>query len=151
MNSYQTANAAFAAAGLRPSEGVKHGRGYFFRKALGDLSALEARVIAHMALDLTLDYDDTKRPTTGRWNAEDKERQLRLIGGIAAAKAGGTSKLRWVVLHKPEGDGDEFDDLPWKVYDTQENPQMAGIRGRSSWANGPAAVDAARFSNESAP
>lgn len=88
MNSYQTANAAFRAAGLGSGAGVRHGRGYFFRKAL------VSSVVGRMARDLQFDYTETKIA-----NGRAKEQTLHGMrkGGIAAAKAGGTSWLTHAV------------------------------------------------------
>lgn len=82
MNSYQTVNAAFAAAGFTKQEAVRFGR----RFEMPRLGQTFAQRFEQAIMDVAV----------GRWNDEDKARQLRLkgAGGVAAAAAGGTSWLR---------------------------------------------------------
>lgn len=104
MNSYQTVNAAFAESGLTKQEAVAFGRAHeaglhinvrsLFSQALAVeamAQQLRAAGLPVFFVDETTDFSKLPFPNAprvdhdpvGRWNAEDKERQLKLYGKSA--------------------------------------------------------------------
>lgn len=138
MNSYKTLAAAAHISGIPVRYAVSFGQAWHARQdrkhtsraySLADLvheATLgdAAKVVGRQYVGAVRVKDDP----VGRWNAEDKERQLRLkgMGGTAAAAAGGTSWLRYSVRRAAYSER-------YDVVDTKGRVQATF--GKWHWAN----------------
>lgn len=158
MNSYQTLNAAAHISGIPVRYAVAFGQAYHaghYRPAesLGELVRRDM-IASYRAFADTFEakervYANAPRvdhDPVGRWNAEEKERQLKLrqyaendVKAVRQLKAtiprrdyGMKPRPRFVVVYH-ENIGDDWDHSPWKIYDTKVNPKMTGTSGRWSY------------------
>lgn len=178
MNSYKTLAAAAHISGIPVRYAVSFGQAfhaghYSTVKSFGDLVHREQIAGGYAFPDrfpwrdwdelfqqLVAEFPNAPRvdhDPVGRWNAEDKERQLKLhpIQQASDAYRGKRADVMIVDDVQPaviprrdyadktpgrhrvvyvEDSGDEFAPLKWKVYDTKFNPAMRGINYRASFA-----------------
>lgn len=146
MNSYQTLNAAARIAGIAVRHAVAWGQAYE-----GTGRTIASRRLHHAIVG------NLPRAEVGRWNAEDKARQLKqktvqVFGQgfppdmLAAEKAAVIPRRdyadkapgRYQVVYQESA----LTSLPWKVYDTKYNPSMRGDHARRSFRT---AVQATEF------